>query len=261
MEPLFLAAGRSGVRSGVSAARAAAAMIIIINAAIVAILIAFSSLPSYAQFLPDLQAKTPAEYDAYLDVLDGPVLEKGAAFERSFPASALRLPVCELLTRAWREKGDAPRAIEAASAGLAIAPDYIPLLVDLADLAANANPSQLDRAGTAATRALMLLENAKAPRRIAAETWIAAVAALRARAHSALGLIRFKRDDLAGALKEFQSALAQPSSESPAIHYRLGRLYALTGRKPEARRHLEQAASQGAPPLRDLANAALREIQ
>ena len=57
-----------------------------------------SRLPCYPQFLPDLQAKTPAEYDAYLDVLDGPVLENGAAFERDFPQSSLRLPVCELIT-------------------------------------------------------------------------------------------------------------------------------------------------------------------
>ena len=45
-----------------------------------------SRLPCYSQFLPDLQAKTPAEYDAYLDVLDGPVLENGAVFERDLPA-------------------------------------------------------------------------------------------------------------------------------------------------------------------------------
>src|SRR6266702_3911971 len=53
------------------------------------------SIPSYSQFLPDLQAKTPEEYDAYLDaidldMIDGPVIEKGEAFERDFPASALR---------------------------------------------------------------------------------------------------------------------------------------------------------------------------
>ena len=45
-----------------------------------------SRLPCYSQFLPDLQAKTPAEYDAYLDVLDGPVLEKGARFRTRLPA-------------------------------------------------------------------------------------------------------------------------------------------------------------------------------
>jgi tetratricopeptide (TPR) repeat protein len=218
------------------------------------------SLPSYAQFLPNLQAKTPEEYDAYLDVLDGPVLEKGAAFERSFPESALRLPVCELMTRAWRAQGDASRAVEAASRGLAIAPDYIPLLVELADLLANGS-RDLDRAANAANRALELLQNAKAPRRVRAEEWIAAVATLRARAHGALGMVLFKRDNDGGAIKEFEEALAVESNDSPALHYRLGRLYAVSGRKAEARRHLEEAAKRGEKAIRELANAALAELR
>jgi tetratricopeptide (TPR) repeat protein len=219
------------------------------------------SLPSYSQFLPDLQAKTPEEYDAYLDVLDGPVLERGVAFERRFPESALRLPVCEMLARAWRQKGEASRAIESASAGLAIAPDYIPLLVELADLLANGGTAALDRAERSAGRALTLLENAKAPRRVPAGVWIATVAALRARARSAVGLVRFKRDDIAGAVKEFQAALAQPSSETAAVHYRLGRLYAFTGSKTEARRHLQEAEEKGDEALRELARAALAGLQ
>src|ERR671913_103829 len=95
-------------------------------------LVIASCLPCYSQFLPDLQAKTPAEYDAYLDVLDGPVLDKGPAFERAYPQSALRLPVYELMAREWRSQGNRERAISAAERGLAIAPDYIPLLVEIA---------------------------------------------------------------------------------------------------------------------------------
>src|SRR5437870_6246429 len=87
--------GRSGARSVAcaSAKRGQSAMSRMRRVSLGALCIAIS-LPSYAQFLPNLQAKTPEEYDAYLDVLDGPVLENGAAFERAFPESALRLPVC-----------------------------------------------------------------------------------------------------------------------------------------------------------------------
>jgi tetratricopeptide (TPR) repeat protein len=224
-----------------------------------AIVIAFSH-PSYPQFLPDLQAKTPEEYDAYLDVLDGPVLEKGAAFARNFPESSLRLPVYELLARAWRAKGDAGRALQSASAGLAIAPDYIPLLVELADLIAN-GAGDLDRADAAANRALKLLETAKAPRRIRPEEWLPAVASLRARAHGARALVLFKRDDSAGAVKEFEEALKADSTESPMLHYRIGRLYASMGRVAQARIHLEQAAQRGEGQLRELANGALAELR
>src|SRR5260370_33536180 len=52
------------------------------------------SIPSDSQFLPDLQAKTPEEHDAYLDVIDGPLIEQGAAFARECPASALPFAVC-----------------------------------------------------------------------------------------------------------------------------------------------------------------------
>jgi tetratricopeptide (TPR) repeat protein len=217
------------------------------------------SLPSYSQFLPDLQAKTPEEYDAYLDVIDGPILEKAAAFERGFPASALRLPVCELIAREWRSRGDALQAAAAAERGLAIAPDYVPLLVEVADLLANGT-DRLARAESAAQRALTLLETIKAPQRIGIEEWTAAVSKLRARAHGALGMTHFKRDDVAGAVREFEGALAEPSVDDPLLHYRLGRLYAVTGRTQEARRQLEEAAHSGDKTLRERATAALAAL-
>ncbi|MBM3797616.1 MAG: hypothetical protein FJW31_27010 [Acidobacteria bacterium] len=194
-------------------------------------------------------------------MLDGPAIEKGLAFERAFPQSALRLPVFELQARAWRDRGDARRAIAAAAAGLVIAPDYVPLLVDLADLFANGGSPELERASAAAARALLLLETARAPARIPADAWAVAVARLRARAHSALGLVRFKQEDSAGARREFEAALAQGAAEeNPAIHYRLGRLLASIGPKAEARRHLEAAALSGNKPLRERALAALAEL-
>ena len=218
------------------------------------------SFPVYSQFLPDLQAKTPEEYDAYLDVLDGPVLDKGRAFEQSFPSSTLLLPVCELMSREWRSRGDAARAIEAAEHGLAIAPDYVPLLVELADLMANGS-TNLDAAATAARRALALLEIAKAPRRVGIDEWTAAVSRLKARARGALGSVLFKRDDVPGAVKEFEAALAEPVTHDPSLHYRLGRLYAITGRTAEARSQLDEAARRGDKILRERANAALAELR
>lgn len=219
-----------------------------------------SCLPCYSQFLPDLQAKTPAEYDAYLDVLDGPVLEKGASFERDFPQSSLRLPVCELMAQEWRLQGQREQAIAAAERGLAIAPDYIPLLVEAADLLANGSQG-LDRAANAARHALDLLERAKAPLRISPEEWIAAVAKLRARAYTALGMVQFKKDDIEGAMRSFQAALDTGADDDPALHYRLGRLYGIRGQTAKARRELERAALSTDQALRDLALKALSEIK
>jgi tetratricopeptide (TPR) repeat protein len=217
-------------------------------------------LPCYSQFLPNLQARTAAEYDAYLDVLDGPVLKYGTAFEREFPQSSLRLPVCELIAREWRVQGQREEAIAAAERGLSVAPDYIPLLVELADLLSNGS-ERLDRAAQAANQALELLDRVKAPLRIAPDDWSAAVAKLRARAHSALAMVLFKKGDHDGAVKEFKAALAPGGADDLTVHYRLGRLYAVKGKVTEARQELERAALSPDPVLRDMAKKALDELQ
>lgn len=214
----------------------------------------------YSQFLPNLQAKTPAEYDAYLDVLDGPVLEKGTAFERDFPQSSLRLPVCELMVNAWRSQGNREQAIAAAERGLAVAPDYAPLLVEIADLLANGT-HKLDRAEQAAQNALELLERVKAPQRISPEEWTSTVAKLRSRAHTALGMVRFKKDDRTGAMKAFEAARDAGGEDDPSLHYRLGRLYAVSGQIEKARRELGRAALSPDPQLRELAKKALAELE
>jgi tetratricopeptide (TPR) repeat protein len=140
-----------------------------------------------------------------------------------------------------------------------VAPDYVPLLVELADLLANSS-RELDRAAGAAQHALELLETVRAPRAVRADEWTTAVAALRARAHGALGIVRFKKNDGAGAIKEFEQALVVDSSESPALHYRLGRLLAASGQSVKARQHLEAAVKTGGKVLRELAQAALAEL-
>ena len=188
------------------------------------------------------------------------MLEKAAVFEQAFPQSALRLPVCELVTKAWRSRGDAAQAIAAAERGLAIAPDYLPLLVDIADLLANGS-QRLDRAEGAARRALELLATVKAPLRITPDEWTAAVSKLRARAHGALGLVRFKRDDTAGAIKEFEAAMAETAGGDPLLHYRLGRLYAVSGRTADARSQLQKALHSGDKVLRERARTALAALQ
>ena len=222
-------------------------------------LVTVFSMPSYSQFLPNLQAKTPAEFDAYLDVLEGPAIEKGDAFLSAFPQSALLLPVCEMQVKAWRAKGDAQRAITAADRGLSIAPEYVPLLVEIASVLANES-QQLDRAESSANQALDLLERVKAPVRIPPDTWTAAVASLRAKARVSLGLVKFKRNDIPGAVKEFEAAIAAPGPGDATVHYRLGSLYAITGRGAEARVQLRKAASTNDTALRALALAALSAI-
>src|SRR5258705_2914435 len=92
------------------------------------------------------------------------------------------------------------------------------------------------------------------------EEWTTAISKLRARAHGALGMVYVKDDDVAGAVREFEAALADTSVSDPLLHYRLGRLYAVSGRSADARRHLEAAALSDEKTLRERANVALAAL-
>ena len=74
-------------------------------------------------------------------------------------------------------------------------------------------------------------------------------------------MVRFKRDDRDGAMKELQAALAAGAGDDSILHYRLGRLYAINGQIAEARRELEHAALSPDKLLRDLAKKALADLK
>jgi tetratricopeptide (TPR) repeat protein len=108
---------------------------------------------------------------------------------------------------------------------------------------------------------LKLLSTVKAPLRVTPEQWTAVVSNLSGRAHASIGMVLFKRDDTAGAIKEFEAALAANPEAEPSLHYRLGRLYAASGRTADARRLLQKAARSPDQVLRERALAALAELK
>ena len=215
--------------------------------------------PAPAQFLPNLQARTPEEFDAYLDVTEAKVetqVRHAHRFLIAYPESKLRLPVYELLAEACRQQGDVVGALEAAREGLKVAPDYIPLLTTLGSIEANTSPSP-DR--VPADRALVLLDTAKAPLDVDVETWRRETARLRALNLASLGIGAFKREQYAEAIRLLEASVKL--SPEPANQYRLAMLYLDSTRPSEARALLEQVARSGAAELRMRAQAALKRIQ
>lgn len=214
-----------------------------------------AAAPAPGQFLPQSQARTPEEFDAYLDVVEakpGDRARHARRFLSAYPDSDMRLRVYEVLAEACRDGGDAACAREAAAAGLKLAPDYVPLLTLAASI--EANTSAAPDPG-AAERALALLDRLKAPRTVDAATWRRETARLRAENLASLGIVAFKRDDLAGAIRRMEESIRlQPAA---ANEYRLAMLYIEAGRPAEARPLLERAAAQGEEPLRSRAAAAL----
>ncbi|MBL8209824.1 MAG: tetratricopeptide repeat protein [Bryobacterales bacterium] len=217
------------------------------------------TLPATAQFLPQLQARTPAEFDAYLDVLEAAPAQQEAlarSFLRQYADSDLRLPVLEVIAKASRNRGDAAAARQAAIDGLQLAPEYIPLLTLLAAVDANttARPD-----GRAATEALRLLDQARAPRSMDAETWRHALALLRAENLVTLAIVAFKSGQLHEAVRRLEESLRW--EPAPAAQYRLALLYLERKRTAEARTLLEKVAASADPALAARARDVLTRTQ
>jgi tetratricopeptide (TPR) repeat protein len=214
--------------------------------------------PAPAQFLPQLQARTPEEFDSYLDVIQAPPelrIERARGFLSAYPHSDLRLRVFETIAETCRARGDAPCALAAASSGLRIAPDYLPLLTLQASVEANTSPAP---SSASARLALELLPRLKAPKTVDAATWLRETARLRAENLASLGIAAYKSGHLPEAVRWLeQSGQAQPI---PANRFRLAMLYVESKRHRDARRLLEPLASGADPALRDRAASALRSL-
>jgi tetratricopeptide (TPR) repeat protein len=236
---------------------------------IIAGLLAAAAVPSLAQFLPTLQAKTPEEFDGYLLVAGATepaeIVQSAARFARQWPSSELAVRVFELQLEAYRKLGDAKGALAAGERGLAAAKDYIPLLVAAAYIEANesSDPARLAVASWRAKRALELLGAATASRDLRPPQWEFAVARAASTAHATLGMVAFKGGQAAIAIGEFEQALKlHPPPPDPAQQYRLALLYREQGKTAEARSLLEivaSAASAADPLLRELARKALQQ--
>lgn len=215
--------------------------------------------PATCQFLPGLQAKTPEEFDAYLGVTEAggdARVKQARRFLSEYPASELCLRVWELLAEACRAQSDATCAIEAAAEGLKIAPDYLPLLTLHASVESNTSPAP---SGAAAGRALKLLDEVKAPRHVAMDTWIRETTRLRAENLASLAIAAYKRGNSAEAVRLLgESVRVDPN---PANQYRLGLLYLERGEPAKARGLLDQAARSSDPAIRERARSALAGLR
>lgn len=220
---------------------------------------------SPAQFLPTLQANTPEEFAAYLDVVeaDGPHRTLAAAekFARTWPKSELLVSVYELEMQAALGTGDAERAMRAGDAALAAAPDYIPVLAAMAALLPNqtSDPARIARAEELARRALQLLTAFHPPRRVGLEDWERAEHKVKSQCHTALGLVAYKRGRTDDAISEFERAVALAPQPDAVQHYRLGLLYRQKGNVRAAAESLQKAARFGDANLRRLAETALEQ--
>jgi tetratricopeptide (TPR) repeat protein len=218
-----------------------------------------------AQFLPPLQAESPEEYDSYLDVLDAATpdqtLQQASRFQERWPKSSLLAHVLQMQFEALTKRGKAPEAIAAANRALALAPDNLAVRADLAVILANEarTAEQLEGAEKEARLTLAKLDAFRPPKSLPFPRWQQVERRVRGQAHTALGLVAFKRDRVDVALKELETAVAL--SPEPATQYRLGKLYRHVARLADAKRLLRAASAGDDPEIRALAELELRDLE
>jgi tetratricopeptide (TPR) repeat protein len=220
-----------------------------------------------AQFAPLPQADSPEEFDAYLAVVDAgtpaATIAAGETFVRVWPASGLCGHVYEIEFEAYRRLGDADRAIEAGEKSLAAAPDNLVMLANLSVVLANGtrDPKRLERSEIYARKAIELSKSIRLPKFITPAEWAKTSARMKSQAHVALGLAANQRDDVKGAIREFETAIDMAPEPDATQFYRLGMLYRVSGNISAAKEKFRQATELNEPKIRELAEQQLRQLE
>ena len=220
-----------------------------------------------AQFAAEPQADTPEEFDAYLFVLSKSapkdIISAAGDFERNWPHSTLCAPVYEIELEAYRSLGDSTGAIRAGEKALQAAPNNLAVLAQLAYLIADSSsdPAQLVRARELAQAEIEKSKTIKLPRSISPAKWDEIQGRLGTMAYSALGIVAYKRGNLALAIRELETAMNLTPTPDPALYYRLGMLYKASGDRARAIQELQKAAASSDPVLGPLAQRQLKALQ
>jgi tetratricopeptide (TPR) repeat protein len=80
-------------------------------------------------------------------------------------------------------------------------------------------------------------------------------------AYSALGLVAYKRGNLALAIRELETAMNLTPTPDPTLYYRLGMLHKASGDMARAIQELQKAAASNDPVLGPLAQQQLKSLQ
>jgi tetratricopeptide (TPR) repeat protein len=218
------------------------------------------------QIAPLPEANSPEEFDAYLSVLDAhtpaAIIAAGDTFIRSWPVSPLCGHVYELEFGAYRQAGDVGKAIEMGEKSLTSAPDNLVMLANLSMVLANgtSDADRLDRSAMYARKVIAVSESFRVPKFISPGEWAEIKARVNSQAHAALGLVDNQNGDVRVAIKEFETAISMAPSPDATQYYRLGMLYRVVGRIPEAKEKFRRAAELPEPGIQELAKRELRQL-
>jgi tetratricopeptide (TPR) repeat protein len=169
-----------------------------------------------------LDSKEQKAYDAFFHTEDSDKkIQLGNAFLEKYPKSIFIEAVDSGLTYAYYDKQDWKDYYASADRALALKPDDVDLLASLGWVIphfynpqdANAD-EQLNKAETCEKHALEVMATMPKPSGLTDARFATAKAQKAAQAHSALGLVYFRREDYANSAKELQQVtLNNPNAD------------------------------------------------
>jgi tetratricopeptide (TPR) repeat protein len=181
---------------------------------------------------PKIDPQEEADYKAFYDLKMEDVDQRialGDAFIQKYPNSKYAGSVYSGLSLAEYNKQDFTKMFANSEKALALNPDDIQMLVIVGWVIPhtykpdepNAD-AQLDKAEKYEKHALASLATFQKPANLTDEQFIKAKAAYESQAHSALGLIYFRRQNWEAAVPELTTATATTTPPDPTDYYVLG---------------------------------------
>jgi tetratricopeptide (TPR) repeat protein len=177
---------------------------------------------------PDEQAAYKAFYDTKPEATDQQI-KLGEQFLQKYPNSRYAQAVYSRLVEAYYDKQDMTKLYAASDKALALNPKDVHVLVlvgwviphfyDPNDMDAD---RRLDKAESYEKQALEYLPTLPKPEDVTDEQFAKTRAVAESQAHSALGLVYFRRQDVANSVSEMQKALAGQANPDPVDLFVMG---------------------------------------
>jgi len=156
-------------------------------------------------------------------------IELGKAFLQKYPKSSLREAVDAGLVNAYIDRQDWPDVYSTADSALSLKPDDVDVLTTVGWVIPRVyHPDDADadalltKAETYEKHALDVLHTMPKPSNVNDEQFAKLKAQKALQAHSALGLVYFRRDDYDGSAKELRQAVQDNQNADPADLFVLG---------------------------------------
>jgi len=184
--------------------------------------------PAAPKVDPQEEAAYKAFYDATAQDADARI-QLGQAFIQKYPTSHYAESVYAGLTQAYYMKQDWKNFYDTGDKALALNPDDVHVLVTIGWVIPHAldpkDPdasSNLDKAERYEKHAIELVGTMPKPAPVTDEQFAQSKTTLLSQAHSALGLVYFRRGDSDGSVKELQQATQSAASPDPTDLFVLG---------------------------------------